>query len=249
MSFNKRLEDATKAAKIAARYALGERRKDTVSLIGKDIKLEADYSVERLIINFLKERYDYAIISEESYSPSDIELEEFYWIIDPIDGSMNLYKGIPFSCISIALWSRNQPILGVIYDFIREDTYMGIIGEGAWLNDQNIQVSNVTTKQSAVLASGFPVGRRYDSKSLYTFLGQIQEFKKIRMFGSAAMSLAYLACGKVDAYYEEDIMIWDIAAGAAIVKAAGGYINLDQSSLQYQMKVMCAASETLFIRG
>ena len=124
------------------------------------------------------------------------------------------------------------PLIGVIYDFNRDELFTGIVGEGAWLNDSPICVSSTENISNAILATGFPVSSDFSQKALYKFVNNITRYQKIRLLGSAALSLAYVSSGRVDIYQENDIKIWDVAAGIAIVRAAGGETNLIQSKVK-----------------
>jgi len=194
-----------------------------------DLKIEADIRSERIIIDFLKTRTPYSILSEERGQIPG-EDQSCQWIIDPVDGSVNYLRGIPFCCVSIGLWRGEAPVLGIIYDFYRGEIFSGIINEGAWLNDQPIGVSETEVKEKAILCSGFPGNTDYSPEGIRTLIGQIQSYRKVRLLGAAALGIAYVACGRVDAYYEQDIMHWDIAAGVPIVLAAGGEIHMRKSS-------------------
>lgn len=197
---------------------------------GRDVKHEADMASERAILKTLDENnFDYPILSEESRTIAGLSEDHPSWVIDPLDGTLNYSMDIGLSCISIALWKQN-PILGVVYDFNRNELFLGIVGDGAWCNDNSLEMSDLREKEKAVLATGFPVNRDFSANSLKEFLENIIHFKKIRLFGSAALSLAYVACGRVDAYVEEDIMFWDVAAGVALVQAAGGFVQFENSS-------------------
>ncbi len=194
--------------------------RDIKSSLGKDIKISADMKSESIILNFLKEKSDFSILSEESGIIKGKD-QRFAWIIDPLDGSLNYSRAIPLCCISIGLWKGMDPILGVVYDFYSSELYTGIAGKGAWLNKGKIEVSQVNKKEDAVLCTGFPVNTDFSSEGLITFVQKVQEYKKIRLLGSAALSLAYVASGRADAYMENDIMIWDVAGGLAIARASG----------------------------
>ena len=217
-------------AKNAALEAADLLRKSKNNIIinkseGKDIKLQSDLDSENIVIQILKENSDFDILSEEygflkGNSPSNLK-----WIIDPLDGSLNFSRNLPLSCISIALWDSKNPILGVIFDFNSNLLYSGIIGEGAWCNDTSITVSNIYKKSNSIICTGFPVYSSFDDKSISNFIAEIQDFKKVRLLGSAALSLAFVATGSVEVYKENNIAIWDVAAGLAIVKAAGGKIH------------------------
>ncbi|MBI3999215.1 MAG: inositol monophosphatase, partial [Candidatus Omnitrophica bacterium] len=121
------------------------------------------------------------------------------------------------------------------------------VGEGAWLGHTPISVSTQKDAGQSVLATGFPVQFEFKSSSIQNFFQITQRFKKTRMLGSAAMSLAYVACGRMDAYWEENILFWDVAAGAALVKAAGGWISLKSTGRSpYAYQVSCASARKLF---
>ena len=192
---------------------------------GRDIKLKADKDSEKIIVDYLKE-FDYPILSEEVGEILGGN-EKFRWIVDPLDGTANYSRGIyELSCVSVALWRGNEPVFGVVNRFAAGEIYSGIIGDGAWKNDIPIKVSDVCEVPKAILATGFPLKRDYSSESLLSFIKSAQTFKKVRMLGSAAIMGALVAEGKVDAYMEEHIMLWDVAASAAIVMAAGGAADI-----------------------
>ena len=193
------------------------------SSFAKDIKLKSDLESEKLILNILSAGSDFEIITEESGVYSKVSENKFKWIVDPLDGSLNFYRGIPHCCISIALWEDDEPVLGVIYDLNSDALFTGVVGEMACRNEKKINVSNEIHKKDSIICTGFPVYTSFETDSLKSFINQIQEYKKVRLFGSAAMSLAYLSSGVVDAYTETNIALWDVAAGIAIVKAAGGH--------------------------
>ncbi len=191
----------------------------------KDIKINADKQSEKIIIDNLQKQTNFSILSEEAGLIVGGNKDNLCWIVDPLDGSLNFSRQLPASCISIALWEKNKPILGVVYDFNRQEMFSGVVGQGAWLNGFLITVSTANQLKKAVVATGFPSQTNYDEKALLDYVTKVQKFKKVRLLGSAALSLAYIACGRVDAYMERDIMIWDIAGGVAIALAAGGEIQ------------------------
>ena len=192
---------------------------------GRDIKLEADRQSEMLLVDRLRPT-GVPILSEESGYMGEHK-KGLEWIIDPLDGTANFWKGMrELACVSVALWENGEPVLGVVNRFCRQEIYGGIVGEGAWLNGRPIRTSCVTHRKDAVLATGFPVKRDYDEGSLSSFIAKVQSFKKIRMLGAAAVMGAFVADGRIDAYTEEQIMLWDIAASSAIVKAAGGIVDI-----------------------
>lgn len=185
----------------------------------KDIKIDADKSAHIIVLEGLRKSGIPVLSEEDDIHDFNTDLK---WIVDPLDGSMNFLRGIPSCAVSIALSRGGEPILGVVYDFNREEMFSGIVGEGAWLNGESIFVSNILKKEEAILMTGFPSHTDYSTEALKKYVSSVQSFKKIRLLGSAALSLAYVASGRADAYYEKDIKIWDVSAGLALVKAAGG---------------------------
>lgn len=239
MNLENELSIAINAAIQVGEFILKEKNKVVLSNLGKDIKLEADKISEKKILQYLS-KSKYNVLSEET--PEKIiknKNSDLCWIIDPLDGSFNFYKGIPHTAVSISLWKGMEPLLGVIYDIHHKDLYSGIVGQEINLNGQKISVSNIEEKSRAVLMTGFPTKLDYSGENLKEFIVRIQDFKKIRHIGSAALSLAYVASGKAEAYYEKDIMLWDVAAGLALVKAAGGDVDFKKTK-GYQLEVFAS---------
>ncbi len=196
---------------------------------GRDVKLVADVKSERIILNYLKARSRFSILSEENGLLVG-KKQGFMWIVDPLDGSLNYLRGVPFCCVSIGLWKDSAPVLGAIYDFNRKETFSGIAGKAAWLNGRRIRVSGVCKKDKAVLCTGFPVNAEFSSKRILSFINDICSYKKVRLLGSAALSIAYVASGRADVYYENNIMLWDVAGGIAIASGAGGRFSVENTS-------------------
>ena len=178
---------------------------------------------------------DYSILGEETGS-SDT-LEDYYWVIDPLDGTSNFLRGIPISCVSIALMHKLEPILGVIYDFNHNELYFGHKESKAYINDQEIQVSSLSLKNESTLVTGIPAKTDYSDDEFNQLISTFQSWKKIRMIGSAAMAAVYVAAGKAERYQEKGIFLWDIAAGAAIVNAAGGEALILNQNEKFQVDV------------
>lgn len=219
-------------AERAAREAgelLARARRDHARVTGEaphDVKLAADAEAERHIIERLRRESPFPILSEEAGEiHGDGGTEGLRWIVDPLDGSVNYLKGIPFCSVSVALWAADAPRLGVVHDVHRGETFVGAVGVGAWLDGAPIGVAPPTTPDRGVLCTGFPVGTEYDPASLASFIERIRRYRKIRLLGSAALSLAYVAAARADAYMERDIRLWDVAAGIALVLGAGGTVT------------------------
>jgi len=223
------LSVAEKAAKTSGEYLRQVMNSNIqiVKQLARDVKLEVDLKSESIIINILKKESDFPILTEERgliNVSNFINDSEYQWIVDPLDGSLNFSRNIPICCVSIALWKDAEPLLGVIYDFNRNEIFTGSVNKGAWLNGQKISTNKVKEKSKAILATGFPVSTDFSKDALLDFVEDVRSYMKIRLFGSAALSLAYVSCGRADVYKENSIKIWDVAAGLALVKAAGGKI-------------------------
>ncbi|MGA9348248.1 MAG: inositol monophosphatase [Anaerolineae bacterium] len=202
--------------------------------VGHDVKVSADRMAEELIVEQLCTGSNIEVFSEESGRVRDRgandDKTELYWVVDPLDGSLNYHQGMSLCAVSIALYQGWDAILGVVYDFNHDELFSGLVGVGAWLNQSPIKPSDVSEVSSAVLGTGFPVNTDFSSSSLSRFVGQVQRFRKVRLLGSAALSLCYVACGRLDAYREDNIMFWDVAAGCALVQAAGGEVKMINTS-------------------
>lgn len=221
MRYAKEFSLAKKVALEVGRFLKSQTIKKIDSEEGRDIKLELDKISENTIIHTLLKEFSYNILSEEIGFIKEFKKEEPYWIIDPIDGTLNYSRNNPSSCISIALWIDKKPIFGVIYDFNRDEIFSGYSEVGAWLDDTPLQKQCKREKSQAILSTGISTYMNNNERNLKDFILQIQEYKKIRIIGSAALSLAYVACGRFDAYLENNIKLWDIAAGIAINNAIG----------------------------
>jgi myo-inositol-1(or 4)-monophosphatase len=198
--------------------------KEIISEIGRDIKLEIDQNTENLIRDELQ-RTGIDILGEEFGGDRS---ESLQWVIDPLDGTANYFKGLDQCCVSIALLDGADALIGIIYNFNTNELYSAVKGQGAFLNDVPICVSKIGDRNKASLTTGFPASESLESSM--EFLEGLREWKKIRMFGSAALSCAYVASGKCDFYAEKGVYLWDFAAGICLIEEAGGraeYKSLD----------------------
>ncbi len=145
------------------------------------------------------------------------------WVVDPLDGTTNFAHGLPFFSISIALLLDGTPLLGMVWEPIRHERFTAVAGQGCRLNGQNITVSSTTILDHALLATGFPY-EKYDRVDDYlpVLKRMMTESRGVRRLGSAALDLAYVACGRFDGFYEYNLSPWDVAAGVLLVTEAGG---------------------------
>ena len=235
-------------AAITAALAAGERLRrvfgtelSATEHSAHDVKLVADKECQDLIYNILLQHHpDSACIGEEGDLGKPGAPVE--WIVDPIDGTMNLAHGIPHFCVSIAARdAATQKILvGVIYDPMRDEMFTAERGTGAWLNGEPIRVSKRDKLGDAVVAVGFAKSKESIDHCLKLYEVYGHQAKKLRAMGSAALDLAYVAAGRLDAYIEQGVNLWDIAAGWVLVEEAGGVMETEQK-VQGKYKV-CASS-------
>jgi len=218
-NLNIMIKAAEKASKALIRD-FGEIEKLQVSIKGPtDFVSNADLRAEKIIIEELKKaKPNYSIISEEDGSESNKDKKNT-WIIDPIDGTTNFLHGVPHFSISIALKSDNEIISGLIYDPIKNEMFYAEKNNGAFFNNQRIKVS----KKKEINSCLFATGGKYKNEIDLT----------IRKSGSAALDLAYVAAGRYDGYFQDELNLWDVAAGIIILKEAGGIINeIDLSQIK-----------------
>ena len=230
---------AKKAVLAAADYLDNLSIIDIDSLQGKDIKLEADRKSEQCLLQMLAPS-GLPVLTEES---GQIGLQSgLRWIIDPIDGTYNFFRGLKeLSCVSVALWDDHKPVLGVVCRLGSRQLFEGNVATKiALVDDQPIKTSQIIQPDQAVLATGFPVYLDYDSKNLAQYIQSTQHFKKIRMLGTAALMSTFVGAGYLDVYTEKSIKLWDIAAGTAIALAAGGAVHIEDMENDLCHIALCA---------
>ncbi|HEV7858048.1 MAG TPA: inositol monophosphatase family protein [Pyrinomonadaceae bacterium] len=187
-----------------------------------DLVTEADLAAEALIIERIKSYYPrHAVLAEESGASAEGQ-SEWRWIIDPLDGTTNYAHGYPCFCVSIALERAGKVEIGVIYDPLREELFAARRGDGATLNGRPVRVSEVSLLNRAMLCTGFPYDVRERNDFARHFTSFIMQAQAVRRDGSAALDLAYVACGRFDGFWEEGLRPWDVAAGVLLVEEAGG---------------------------
>ena len=237
--YKKELDTAKKAATKAGHILLSNKSNlnKMLSSTKKDIKLQADVSAETVIKDIIKSESTLPILAEESGLSSE-RISSTFWVVDPLDGTANYSRNIPICCVSIGLISNLKPVLGVIYDFHNDDLYEGSIDTKALLNNNEISVSKVENFHDGVLLTGLPNNTDYSDSALLKMVKDFQNWRKVRMIGSAAMASAYIASGKADAYSETKTYLWDVAAGAALVNAAGGKAVIKNQNDKFQVDVL-----------
>jgi myo-inositol-1(or 4)-monophosphatase len=202
-----------------------ERVLEVNEMAAHDIKLELDVQCQDRISGLILEAFpDHAIYGEEGIGGNQSSPHQ--WIVDPIDGTVNLFYGIPHFCVSIALRSEGTIVAGVIYDPMRDELWSIERGGKPQLNGREIHVSSRKDIGECVLSVGFAKTQSSIDRGLPLFSRMVYRARKCRTMGSAALDMAYIACGRIDAYIEEVISLWDVAAGWLLIEAAGGNVVL-----------------------
>ncbi len=216
------LKIAKSASVLAGEYLKKQQTNNLKILFNedRDLKLQIDIDAEEIIKEHIIKKSSLPILAEESGMSG--EPDDFFWVIDPLDGTANFLRNIPISCVSISLMKGLTPVLGVIFDFNNSDLYYAHKESKAYINDKELTVSSLSLKKESTLVTGIPAKDNYSDDEFRSMISDFQSWKKIRMIGSAAMASVYVASGKADAYKENGIFLWDISAGAAIVEAAAG---------------------------
>ena len=221
------LETATRAAREAGGLLNREFGRPPVvnETHAHDIKLALDVESQDLITKRVLGRFpDHALYGEEGIAGN--QGSEWQWIVDPIDGTVNYFYGLPHYCISIALRRADEIVLGVIYDPSRDELWETVKGGPSQLNGRAIRVSERTELGDAIMSIGFAKSKATINAGLQLLPKYVERVRKCRMMGSAALDLAYVATGRLDAYIEQSVSLWDVAAGKLLVENAGGSFEM-----------------------
>jgi myo-inositol-1(or 4)-monophosphatase len=224
---------ARRAGSIINRAALDSGGLRVTSKRAKDFVTQVDHAAEEAILEIVKKAYpEHGFIAEESGAArADAE---FVWIIDPLDGTTNFIHGFPQYCVSIGIQQRGATAHAVVYDPTRNELFTASKGRGAFLNDRRIRVSTLARFGEALVGTGFPF-KEVTRLELYT--RQLQALMRscagVRRAGAAALDLAYVACGRLDGFWELGLSPWDMAAGALLIQEAGGLVADLQGEQRY----------------
>ncbi len=226
------IKAARRAGSIINRAALDRTKLEIRSKQLNDFVTQVDKAAEAAIIDIIRQAYpDHAILGEESgaldgKSAGDGKKIDYRWIIDPLDGTMNYIHGLPQYCVSIGLQHRGALEHGVIYDPAKNELFTASKGRGAFLDDRRIRVTKCSQLKDALVGTGFPYK---EMPRLDLYCRQLKEIMQaasgVRRTGSAALDLAYVAAGRLDAFWELGLSPWDVAAGALMVQEAGGLVG------------------------
>jgi myo-inositol-1(or 4)-monophosphatase len=199
---------------------------------------ETDYQTQEIIMALIRQAFpDHGFLAEERETASparsagrapawEADLPAYRWIIDPLDGTVNFAHGFPMFCVSIAFETRGEVAYGVVYEPLRDELFEARRGEGAFLNGARLQVSATARLDGALVATGFPYDIRERLPETMARMGRVLgAVQGLRRAGSAALDLCYVACGRFDGFYEENLKPWATAAGLLLVSEAGGRIT------------------------
>lgn len=213
---------------------------------------QVDVASEKAIFKVIKKRFPtHTFLAEESAFKKKGDLSKsqpgrYRWVIDPLDGTVNFVHRIPHFCVSVAVEHNGLVLAGGVYDPNRDELFMAVRGKGATLNGQRIQVSPQTRLIRSLLITGFPYDHQKNAAKHATYLQPfLTKFADLRRFGAAALDLSWVACGRVEAYWEFSLKSWDVAAGWLLVEEAGGRI----SNFQGQRLNLDKPVETLATNG
>ncbi|MQY50927.1 inositol monophosphatase [Rhodocyclus tenuis] len=227
-ALNIAIKAARRASQIINRASQDIDRLQIVRKQQSDFVTEVDRAAEAAIIETLREAYpEHAILAEESgHSAGRAGESEFEWIIDPLDGTTNFIHGVPQYAVSIALRHRGQLTQAVVYDTVRNELFAASKGGGAFLNDRRIRVSRCLRLDEALIGTGFPY-RSFQHADAYLgiFRELMQKTAGMRRPGAASLDLAWVACGRLDGFWEFGLSPWDMAGGALLISEAGGLVS------------------------
>jgi myo-inositol-1(or 4)-monophosphatase len=227
---------------------LGEVENLQVSVKGpRNFVTAADRRAEEIVREELgKARPDYGFLGEEGGAIEGAD-KSHRWIVDPLDGTTNFLHGIPHFAVSIGLERNGAIVAGLVYNPANDDTFLAERGKGAYLNDKRIRVAGRLKLAEAVVACGLPhYGRGDLALARHEIAAAQQNFAGLRRYGAAALDLAWVACGRLDAYWERDLSPWDIAAGSLLVREAGGFVtDLDGGDEIFAKNQVVAGNDTM----
>ena len=202
-----------------------------------DFVTSADKRTEKILISELQKAHpDYGIITEES-GIINRENNKNKWIIDPIDGTLNFLNGVPQFAISVAYEENDEILCGVIFNPITNEMFCAEKGNGAYLNNSRIRVSKKKKVKDSLLVTGGPKQTSSIKKTIFSeYIKISNESSNVRKYGSAALDMAYVACGRFDGYWQREINLWDVAAGIVLIKEAGGFVDFFEEDTNFPLK-------------
>ncbi len=241
-----------RAVGVAAALAAGRLLRERLGRVGEirykgavNLVTEVDLASERLLVEMIRSAFpDHALLTEEGTGQGTLDAPAL-WVIDPLDGTTNYAHGYPMFCVSVAFLRHGTPELGVVYQPVLDELFVAERGVGAFLNGERLHVSGHQELRTALLATGFPYDRERRREALGVFGRFTLTARAVRRDGSAALNLAYVAAGRFDGFWEQELSPWDTAAGILLVEEAGGRVT-DYAGHPYRFtQGTCVASNGL----
>ena len=220
------LTTAEEAARLAGDVLTQWVEKFTVSEKSPaNLVTEADFASQEVISKLIQERFpDHHLLGEEGLSYSESN-SPYRWVIDPLDGTSNYVHRFPYYAVSIAIECQRELLVGVIFDPNRDELFSAVCGKGATLNGNPITTTKIGQLRQAMGVASLPVGAEPDDPAVDRFLRALRHLQTVHRTGSAALNLAYVACGRIEAFWSSSLRPWDMAAGTLIVREAGGRVS------------------------
>ena len=217
-------------------FSVTEKRK-------ADLVTEADHASQKLIHEIVSTRFpDHGFLGEEGLC-EESATSDYRWVIDPLDGTSNYVHGFPYYAVSIGIQKCNELVAAIVFDPNRQETFSAAKGAGAHLNDRPMKTSGETTTSMAMAMASLPIGAAATDPAVNRFLKSMSHLQTVQRSGSAAMNLACLACGRIDAFWSTSLKPWDMAAGVLLVQEAGGVVTaIDGSPIDIMVPSLLAAS-------
>ncbi|MWC29935.1 inositol monophosphatase family protein [Paenibacillus sp. MMS18-CY102] len=230
---------------------LGKHTTLNLKYSAQDLVTEVDKGAETMIRNLIMTHFPHhSFLGEEGVQPgpeaseralSNVQDEEYLWIVDPVDGTTNFVHGFPFFSVSIALAHKGEVIVGIVYDPMRDELFVAEKGKGAYVHGQRMSVSEEATLRESLVATGFPADPLMLQPNLQQLQALAPQVRNVRSGGSAALHMAYVAAGRLSGFWEQGLNAWDIAAGYLLIKESGGQIS-DMAGEPYHLGVRHVAA-------
>ncbi len=238
MDLHATLKETLEVIRKTGTFIVTEAQKFSLSSIeykGKnDLVSYVDKEAEKLLVAGLGKIVPEAGFITEEGTATKGRAEKYNWVIDPVDGTTNFVHGLPLYSISVALMESDKVVLGVIYEPNRDEMFYSIEGEKVFLNDKEIKVSPVQQLEKSLLATGFPYSKLQNEPAYIKIVEELmQKTHGLRLMGSAAIDLAYVACGRFEGFFEYNLKPWDVAAGGFLVQQAGGKVTTFKSTADF----------------
>jgi len=212
-----------------------------------DLVTEADLASQEMVRHAILDVFpDHTVLGEEG-PPDGGPRGEYRWILDPLDGTTNYVHGYPFYAVSLALERNRELLVGAVYNPVSKECFTAAAGQGAFLNGQRISTSGATALSQSVASAGLPALVQRNSPDLQVFIEASMYCQSIRRSGSAALNLAFVACGRMDVFWSFSTKLWDVAAGALLIREAGGVLSTPEGTpyLLDDGRFLAAATPTL----